>query len=243
MSPNIVSVDEADPKYVAKYRSIIGALIYLSVLTRPDIAYAVSACASFMSNPTVQHEKAALRILRYLKGTTSYSLKYFATGKPLRLTGYVDANFMGDHDSRSVGGHIFSSGNGIISWQSKRQSLIATSTGHAESNAFFSAVRENVYERKMVEPLPFDQIVNAEPTTIYGDNSACIELMSHTNEKVQRTKHWRMNWNWLHEERETLKSYYPSQLPTEHNLADMLTKPMGATTLLHACTHLNLIDV
>ena len=62
--PNAESVDKADVEFVAKYRAIIGALIYLSVLTRPDIAYAVSATAMFMSNPTVEHETAAKRILR-----------------------------------------------------------------------------------------------------------------------------------------------------------------------------------
>lgn len=51
------------------YRELIGSLMYLAVATRPDIAYAVAMASRFLENPTIVHEKAAKRILRYLKGT------------------------------------------------------------------------------------------------------------------------------------------------------------------------------
>ena len=58
------------------YRKIIGPLLYLSVSTRPDIAFAVNILAQFKNCPKETHLVAAERILRYLKGTIKFSLKY-----------------------------------------------------------------------------------------------------------------------------------------------------------------------
>ena len=226
-----------------KFRSIVGALIYLSVLTRPDISYAVSAVAQFMSNPNEEHEKAAKRTLRYLKKYPEFSVKYFQTGKGLHLHGYVDSNFLGDIDSKSVSGYFFLSGNGLISWTSKRQTTIATSTGHAETNAYFLAVKECIYLRKIASEFAWGEQINGKPTEIIGDNSACIELVKQPLRNVQRTKHWDMEWNWLHEQRENLKVFVPMQVQTSLMLADMLTKPLGKIAHHQAIKKLKLCDV
>ena len=105
--------------------------------------------------------------------------------------------------------------------------MIATSTGHAEANAFYNSVREAVYCRKVVQDFVFPERVTTGHTSIWGDNQACVELMKHENEKYQRTKHWRMHWAYLHEEREAFKSYYPEKVDGKDNWADMLTKPLA----------------
>ena len=64
-------------------------------------------------------------------------MSYLITSGGLGLLYWVDANFMGDHDSRSVGGHIGMSTAGIVTWVAKRLSTISTSTPHAETQAFF----------------------------------------------------------------------------------------------------------
>ena len=78
--PNPNPVEENDPARVSLYRSIVGACIHPSVLTRPDLAYPCSACGQFLSNPNEQHMTAAMRILRYIKQTKHYSLKYYKSG-------------------------------------------------------------------------------------------------------------------------------------------------------------------
>ena len=82
MYPNPDPVEDNDPSKVSLYRSIVGACIHPSVLTRPDMAYATSALGQFLSNPTDQHLSAAFRLLRYVKQTLHYSLKYYKSGKP-----------------------------------------------------------------------------------------------------------------------------------------------------------------
>ena len=75
--------------------------MYLSGWTRPDIAFAVGNVARFCSNPTREHWTAVKRILRYLKGTTSYGLEYSRNGDDESiLSGYSDADWAGDINDR-----------------------------------------------------------------------------------------------------------------------------------------------
>lgn len=80
------------------YRELIGALMYLAVCTRPDIAYAVSYLSQFNCCYGMQHWTAAKRVLRYLQGTRSLGLKFRKTGRPLE--GYVDADWANCPDDR-----------------------------------------------------------------------------------------------------------------------------------------------
>ena len=224
--PNPEPPENVDKELLGRYRAGIGALIYLSVMTRPDIAYSVNAAAQYMSNPNKDHEYALWKIFRYLIGTTTYSLKYFHTGKGMTMEAYVDANFMGDHDSRSVTGKIIFSGNGIIEWGSNRQSTIATSTSHAECTAFFEALKSVVYARKLAENFGLPERVTSQPTTMHCDNSACVELVRKRCEKPNRTKHWQMQWNWLHEQRDVFHQYVAVFREGKTNWSDVFTKPL-----------------
>ena len=71
---------------------IIGCLTYARTATRPDIAAAVSIPSHFMGKPGKQHWKGVKRVLRYIKGTLDYCLKYSATEKEITLCGYSDAD-------------------------------------------------------------------------------------------------------------------------------------------------------
>ena len=73
-----------------QYQRMVGKLIYLS-LTRPDIAYAVGVVSMFMHQPQIQHMTTIMRILRYLKGTSSRGILFRKYGH-LDLVAYIDAN-------------------------------------------------------------------------------------------------------------------------------------------------------
>ena len=73
----------------SEYMSIVGSLIYLSVISRPDIAYAVSRAGQAMANPTAEDFQAVKRILRYLQGTKEIGIQY-SKGESTELRGYVD---------------------------------------------------------------------------------------------------------------------------------------------------------
>ena len=144
----------------------------------------------------------------------------------LTMEAFVDANFMGDHDSRSVTGKIIFSGNGIIEWGSNRQTTIATSTSHAEVTAFFEALKSVVYVRRLAKNFSMPQKVSSQPTTMHCDNSAAVELVRKRNENLNRTKHWQMQWNWLHEQRDVFHEFRPVFREGAINWADVFTKPL-----------------
>ena len=89
------------------YRQIIGSLNYLVMGTRPDIAYAVNIVARHLDNPQNEHIKMVKSILRYLKGTAEYGLKFTRSDNQI-LHGYSDSDFANSKDDRkSTSGYCF----------------------------------------------------------------------------------------------------------------------------------------
>lgn len=126
--------------------------MYIVLGTRGDIAYAVSVASRYLTNPEPQHMKLVRRILRYLKGTKSIRLTY--KGHLEMPKGFTDAGWAGCHDTRrSTAGYMFNIGSGAISWQSKRQSVVALSTCEAEFMGQTQATKEAVWSRWLLSEL------------------------------------------------------------------------------------------
>ena len=92
-------------------------------------------------------------ILRYLKGTVDYGLKYEAN-QNINLEGYIDSDWAGNAiDMKSTSGCCFSMGSGVILWFRKKQSCVALSIAEAEYVASCSASCEAVWLRKLLSNL------------------------------------------------------------------------------------------
>jgi hypothetical protein len=105
------------------YRQMVGSMNYLTT-TRPDISYFVSVLSQFMVKPHESHWNAAKEVLRYLKGTLDYGIKY-TDASNVELTGYSDFDWAGNmDDQRSTTGYVFSIGSRVVSWSSKKNSLL-----------------------------------------------------------------------------------------------------------------------
>nr|GEW79914.1 retrovirus-related Pol polyprotein from transposon TNT 1-94 [Tanacetum cinerariifolium] len=85
------------PVDAIKYRSMIGALMYLTS-SRPDIVHATCLCARYQAKPTEKHLKEVKRIFRYLKGTVNTGL-WYTKDSGFELTGFSDADYAGCKDS------------------------------------------------------------------------------------------------------------------------------------------------
>ncbi|XP_073300239.1 secreted RxLR effector protein 161-like [Primulina huaijiensis] len=113
------------------YRGLIGSLLYLTA-SRPDIMFAVCLCAQFQAKPMQSHFIAAKRILKYLKETANVGL-WYPKDSSLGLVGYSNADYAGcKFDRKSTSGSCQFLGERLISWLSKKQTSIATSTAEAE---------------------------------------------------------------------------------------------------------------
>ena len=205
-----------------EYQRIVGSLMYIMLGTRGDIAYAVSMASRYLANPGPQHMKLARRILRYLKGTRALRLAY--KGHLQMLKGFTDADWAGCRDTRrSTAGYLFNIGSGAISWQSKRQSVVALSTCEAEFMGQTQATKEAIWLRRLLNELNMSQ--GKAATIICGDNQGAIALSSNP-QYHSRTKHMEIQRKWQGEIRgtETVELRY---VPTTDQIADGLTKPLA----------------
>ncbi|XP_057491374.1 secreted RxLR effector protein 161-like [Actinidia eriantha] len=123
------------------YRTLIGCLMYLTA-TRPDIMNDVSLLSRYIHCDSEIHFQAAKRIVRYIKGTIDYGLK-FCQVKNCTLQGYSNSDWVGCvDDMRSTSGYCFSFGYAIFSWCFKKQEIIAQSTAEVEYVAAAAAVNQ-----------------------------------------------------------------------------------------------------
>nr|GEY37303.1 hypothetical protein [Tanacetum cinerariifolium] len=116
---------------VHTYISMIGSLMYLTS-SRPDIMFAVCACARFQVTPKASHLHAVKRIFRYLKGKPHLGLWYLKDS-PFDLVAYLHSDYAGvslDRKSTTGGCQFFRCR--LISWQCKKQTVVATSSTEAE---------------------------------------------------------------------------------------------------------------
>jgi hypothetical protein len=218
---NLVAIQQGEPLTDIKaYQRLLGRLNWLVRACRPDIAFAVQKLSQFSHNPGAKHMGVAQRLLRYLSGTRKYGIKY--TGQQ-GLAGYTDSDYAADSSRRSTMGYIFLLAQGAVTWSSKMQRSVSTSTAEAEYHALAYAGKEAVWIRNLLEQLGF---IQEQPTTIYGDNQGALALTENP-EFHARTKHIDVSAHYIREliEDQIVKLEYK---PTNEMLADCLTKPLKA---------------
>ncbi|GJS15763.1 putative ribonuclease H-like domain-containing protein [Tanacetum coccineum] len=128
--PLVKDEEDADVD-VHLYRSMIGSLMYLTA-SRPDIMFAVCACSRFQVTLKTLHLHAMKRIFRYLKGKPKLGLWYLRV-LAFDLEAYSDSDYAGTNlDRKSIIEGCQFLGMRLISWQCKKQIIMATSTTEAE---------------------------------------------------------------------------------------------------------------
>ena len=113
------------------YKQIIGLLMYLTNI-RPDICFAMNTLSQFLVEPKRVHLVVLKHVMRYLKGTWDYGLKYVVDNE-ISLLGYLDSDWASSVSNwKSTLRCFFTFRSGMISWISKNQSCVALSTTEAE---------------------------------------------------------------------------------------------------------------
>jgi hypothetical protein len=111
-----------------QYRRLLGSLRYLAH-TRPNLAFFVGYVSRFMQRPTMEHQQAVKRIIRYVAGTLDHGLYYPSCPGVTHFIGYSDSDHAGDIDtSKSTSEILFFLGKCLVSWQSVKQQVVVLSS-------------------------------------------------------------------------------------------------------------------
>lgn len=227
MDSGFLKVEEKGEKFedTTKYRSLVGGLLYLAVIARPDIAVSTAILGRSFSVPCEADWSAAKRVLRYLKATKDLYLRLGGKGDE-GLVGYSDADWAGDPASRrSTSGSVFYYRGGLISWSSRRQQCVTLSSMEAEYVALSEACQETVWLRQLLADFGETQ---SAPTVLKEDNQGCLSFVK-TERTSRRSKHISTKEKFIQElcDKGDIVLEY---CPTDIMIADAMTKPHGRFT-------------
>jgi hypothetical protein len=230
--------DTWDPTPIERvmYLHLLGALIYVTK-SRPDIATAVSFAATHAVKPTKGAYQELLRCVQYLWNTQEAGL-VLHTGTPgaeLKLKCYVDASYLTHGDSKSHTGYCLSFGDiGVFYAKSSKQTLVTTSSTHAEMRALYQLILEIVYVVNLCEEMGRPVSL---PAIVLEDNQPVIDLSKDLTKLSKKCKHFLMLVNYV---REQVASGLVAitKVPTEDNLADILTKILAGSEFVEKAEHL-----
>ncbi|GJR18711.1 putative ribonuclease H-like domain-containing protein [Tanacetum coccineum] len=216
-SKPLMKDENAEDVDVHLYRSMIGSLMYLTS-SRPDIMFVVCACARFQVTPKVSHLHAVKRIFRYLKGQPKLGL-WYPKDSPFDLEAYTDSDYAGASlDRKSTTGGCQFLRSRLISWQCKKQTIVANSTTEAEYVAAASCCGQVLWIQNQM----LDYGYNFMNTKIFIDNESTICIVKNPVFH-SKTKHIEIRHHFIRDSNEK-KLIQMIKIHTDQNVADLLTK-------------------
>ncbi|GJT73476.1 putative ribonuclease H-like domain-containing protein [Tanacetum coccineum] len=209
--------EEGEDVDVHLYRSMIGCLMYLTA-SRPDIMFVVCLCARFQVTPKVSHLHAVKRIFRYLKHQPKLGL-WYPKDSPFHLEAFSDSDYAGDnHDRRSTSGGCQYLGRRLVSWQCKKQTIVAISSTEAEYVAAASCCAQVLWMQNQL----LDYGFNFMNTEIHIDNESTICIVKNPVFH-SKTKHIQIRHHFIRDCYEQ-RLINVVKVHTDDNVADLLTK-------------------
>ena len=220
-SLNEVSDEQQNNENVSQYRMLVGKLLFASNTVRFDITQIVGVLSRFLQNPKVIHMETAKRVLRYLKGTMEYGIKYTCKQENSIKGFWRDADWANDKVSRrSISGYVFKYAGGPITWRSKKQAVVAISTAEAEYMSLCEAVKESLWLSNVFK----DFNIELGEMIICEDNTSTIDMTKHPAFHY-RSKHIDILCAFTrdHVAKGNVKIEY---FPTKSQIVDMFTKTL-----------------
>ncbi|KAJ9539510.1 hypothetical protein OSB04_032243 [Centaurea solstitialis] len=217
------------PVDVTLYRGMIGSLLYLTA-SRPDIMYSTCLCARYQAEPKESHLTAIP------EGTPNMGL-WYSKDSGFDLTAYSDSDFAGckiDRKSTTGGCHLL--GGKLVSWTSKKQNSVSTSTAEAEYVAAGICCAQVLWLRNQLQ----DYDIQLSKIPIYCDNTSAIAI---ANNPVlhSKTKHIEVRYHFIrdHVMNGDIELHF---VPTEYQLADLFTKPLDVTRFNMLLSELGMLN-
>lgn len=238
MDPSIkLNEKDGEPlQDVTEYRRLIGRLLYLT-LTRPDLAYSVNKLSQFVAAPRTPHLKAAQHLLRFLKTTPGQGL-FFSARSSLKLRAYADSDYASCKVSwRSTSGHCVFLGDSLISWKSKKQTVVSRSSAEAEYRSLALVACEIVWLRALLS----DFHVHVPRSVVYCDSKSAIDLADNPTGH-ERTKHIEVDAHFMRD-KVADGTVVLVHIHTAQQLADVLTKPLNLAKFHYLTSKMGVINI
>jgi hypothetical protein len=217
-----------DIEHVSEFRAIVGSLMYIASVTRPDLMYAASELAQHVAKPLEGDMKRARQALRYLSTTKDLVLQYHkhqgltSAGHAAPASVWSDADYAGCEETRKsrTGFVLFLFGAPIL-WASKKQPCVVKSTTAAEYIAASMAADEAIFLGKLL----FDLGLRMGPIDLFCDNRAAVASARNPIENL-KVKYLEVHWHFIREQVE--KGELNIQwVQTRDQIADIFTKPLA----------------
>ena len=216
------------------YRARCGELLWISRVARPDISHAVNDLARVAHNPGMAHVRALQHVSRYLAHTSNMGLQYnhnpdITASYPIGWTdasyapNYCNGEKSNDDNYRSTSAYVFTSNGTAVSWRSRRQAILATSSCDSETYAAAAAAKEAMHLRRLLA-VPGQA---SPPLVLLGDNKSSIIAANNGTDK-DRSKHIDVSAHFLRGKcREGAIVFH--HVPGTENISDMLSKNLRYT--------------
>ncbi|VDC01728.1 unnamed protein product [Peniophora sp. CBMAI 1063] len=205
------------------YRMGVGLLMYLVIMTRPDLCFAVNTLSQYLDQPTKTHMDALKHAFHYLAGTIDYCLVLGGRSVDGRVIGWCDSDWATQAHRHSISGYAFFLGHGAITWSSKKQTIIALSSTEAEYVALTHAARELLWLCRLVLKL-FPEQAQVKPNVLHCDNQGAGFLAKDPVYHA-RSKHIEIRYHFIRQIVELGKAVV-KYVTTDKQVADGLTKSL-----------------
>ena len=211
-----------NPQELTKYQSLVGSLLYINRMTRPDISLHVNLLGRRTSNPTKENMKTARQLGQYLASKKNEGLT-ITTRPEAQIVLYADASYGGEN-SRSQSGSLVTLYGIPVIWNSRRQDVVSMSITEAEYIACSETAKDSQWISQFLNELK----INMGIPTLYTDNEAALKLTK-TQTFHRRTRHIEHRFHYIRELVDQ-KAIRIAGIKGQNNPADPLTKllPMSS---------------
>ena len=229
--PNKTPKVMADPRTVQVFQSAMGQLMYIMLATHPNLAYPVGMLAHHVSNPSLDHINTLFHLAGYLKQTIKQTLIF---RKPADneseiglIESYTNTNWAGEmHSGRSTSGMLILKDTSPISWSSRRQGTISTSTMESEYITMYNTIQHTLWIRALETQMGISDL----KPRILCDNKAAIAIATGGKMTFKKSRYMNVKYHWIrdvHKKKEVIINYVRSK----DNIADLFTKQLPHSTL------------
>ena len=220
------------------YRNLIGSLMYIARMTRPDILYHTQFLSKFNDRHTAVHWKAALSTVKYLKSTKKLKVTYSRIESSKNdcilkfILGYCDTSHGDDlEDGLSTAGHVFIAGGGMLAIQVGKQDCPALSSTEDEYLSYTPCSQHATWIRNVfLETQVIADESDCCPILISTDGKSAYQSAMKESTAFPKTKHIALKYHFI---RKLISDKIVSLqwIPGTENPADLTTKPLGSILL------------